>query len=272
MSASPVDMNEVFIPSLKSLSDSIGVSNTPGLSGVPSVPSMPSMPKTPSVSVAPSLPSVPKTPSISASPSVPSVPSTPTIATASPGQPSIIGTVEKSLTAIPEEVSSWNWGKMVKIIIIIVLLSYIGFNIFKYLARTTEVVGDLSMRLFGTSFRTVSDVVKTTAQTSAIGVGEAVDITGGAIKSAANVVSGAVTGSLQELENAINGEPSSNQRAPPTPDNEDSEIQKQQKGGYCFIGSEKDYRTCSYVGANDKCMSGEVFPTMELCINPNLRA
>lgn len=41
--------------------------------------------------------------------------------------------------------------------------------------------------------------------------------------------------------------------------------------GYCFVGSENGTRSCVRIGKNDKCMSGEIFPTMEVCVNPDLR-
>jgi hypothetical protein len=31
-------------------------------------------------------------------------------------------------------------------------------------------------------------------------------------------------------------------------------------------------RTCGQVGADDSCMSGNIFPTQEICMNPSLRA
>jgi hypothetical protein len=43
------------------------------------------------------------------------------------------------------------------------------------------------------------------------------------------------------------------------------------KSGYCYIGEDRGYRSCAYVGESDKCISGEIFPTNEICINPNLR-
>lgn len=43
------------------------------------------------------------------------------------------------------------------------------------------------------------------------------------------------------------------------------------ESGYCYIGEERGYRTCAPVGVNDVCMSGDVFPTNDVCINPNLR-
>jgi len=43
------------------------------------------------------------------------------------------------------------------------------------------------------------------------------------------------------------------------------------KSGYCYIGEDRGYRSCAYVGVNDNCLSGEIFPTNEICVNPNLR-
>lgn len=44
------------------------------------------------------------------------------------------------------------------------------------------------------------------------------------------------------------------------------------KAGWCFIGEEHGMRSCSEIGVNDKCMSGDIFPTQAVCMNPNLRA
>jgi hypothetical protein len=50
-----------------------------------------------------------------------------------------------------------------------------------------------------------------------------------------------------------------------------SSIQGKGKSGWCYIGEDRGFRTCAKVGVNDTCMSGEIFPTQEVCINPNLR-
>jgi len=43
------------------------------------------------------------------------------------------------------------------------------------------------------------------------------------------------------------------------------------KAGWCYIGEDLGVRTCTNIGVNDVCMSGDIFPTQEVCINPNLR-
>tara|TARA_B100000035_G_scaffold315280_1_gene334925 strand:+ start:1043 stop:1807 length:765 start_codon:yes stop_codon:yes gene_type:complete len=41
--------------------------------------------------------------------------------------------------------------------------------------------------------------------------------------------------------------------------------------GFCYIGKVNDTRYCTKVDARSKCMSGDIYPTMEVCVNPNLR-
>jgi hypothetical protein len=55
------------------------------------------------------------------------------------------------------------------------------------------------------------------------------------------------------------------------PDAAESRIQSG-KSGWCFIGAEGLSRTCAEIGVNDMCMSGEIYPTKDVCINPKLRA
>jgi cytoskeletal protein RodZ len=49
------------------------------------------------------------------------------------------------------------------------------------------------------------------------------------------------------------------------------ENSQQGKAGWCYIGSDQGYRSCSQVGEADTCMSGNIFPTQDICVNPNLR-
>jgi hypothetical protein len=43
------------------------------------------------------------------------------------------------------------------------------------------------------------------------------------------------------------------------------------KDGFCYIGFEKGHRVCTDVYQGDVCMSGEIFPTMDVCLVPSLR-
>lgn len=44
------------------------------------------------------------------------------------------------------------------------------------------------------------------------------------------------------------------------------------KPGFCYIGEDRGFRSCIEVGPDVKCMSGDIFPTKDVCVNPRLRA
>jgi hypothetical protein len=75
----------------------------------------------------------------------------------------------------------------------------------------------------------------------------------------------------QNLQKALDD--SAKPNGEPKPDDSLSRIQSGSSGkaGWCFIGEDRGFRTCSEVGQNDKCMSGDIFPSQEICMNPNLR-
>ena len=50
-------------------------------------------------------------------------------------------------------------------------------------------------------------------------------------------------------------------------DSDDMGIQK----GWCLIGTYKGIRSCSKVQDADLCMSGDIFPNQDVCVNPNIR-
>jgi len=72
------------------------------------------------------------------------------------------------------------------------------------------------------------------------------------------------------LERALNNAKQSVDHV--SPDDSRSSIQTTGKSGWCYIGEDQGIRTCSEIGVNDVCMSGDVFPTQAVCMNPNLRA
>jgi hypothetical protein len=56
----------------------------------------------------------------------------------------------------------------------------------------------------------------------------------------------------------------------PSPRPDDSKHESG-KSGYCYIGEDRGFRSCTKVEAGDKCMSGKVFSRQDICIDPTLR-
>lgn len=65
---------------------------------------------------------------------------------------------------------------------------------------------------------------------------------------------------------------STNQNNDYEADDSMSNIQSKGKSGYCYIGEDRGFNSCVYVGPNDTCLSGDIFPTMDICVNPKLRS
>lgn len=71
------------------------------------------------------------------------------------------------------------------------------------------------------------------------------------------------------LDSALND---ASKNPEPQPDESSSSVQSTGKAGWCYIGMNRNTRTCSQVGVNDLCMSGDIFPSQDICMNPSLRA
>lgn len=190
--------------------------------------------------------------------------------------------------------SSSTSSLLIRALLVIILLALIGFNVFAYLGDITQWFSDT----FGAPFREVarflgyaaSDTVKTTVNVAAQGAKSSVDIAAGAATSGIDVLektigSGntlnqvadgtqAARGTQDDAskESSLDAALSHAKKKPPQPDEASSRIQRSAgKSGYCYIGEDRGFRSCIKVGEQDTCMSGDIFPTHAICINPRLR-
>jgi hypothetical protein len=167
-------------------------------------------------------------------------------------------------------------------VIIILILALLGINIFAYLAKGTQESASIFQQIFGPilkffGYSTLS-TTKQTVETTATGTKAGVDIVAGATTGAIDTIqqtaqeAGANIDQWQQdsLARALDNAKQSADQV--SPDDSRSSIQTTGKSGWCYIGEEQGIRTCSEIGVNDVCMSGDVFPNQAICMNPNLRA
>lgn len=178
--------------------------------------------------------------------------------------------------------SSSTASLVVRAALIVTLLALIGFNVFTYLDDITEWLSET----FGGPFRTVArflgyasaDVARTTIDVSAQGTKSAVDIAAGAATSGIDVLQKTIDQKKQDRDPSDMSSNAGLHRAlshakkqSPLPDDATSRTQRTGKSGYCYIGEDRGFRSCIKVGGNDTCMSGDIFPTHAICVNPRLR-
>jgi len=168
----------------------------------------------------------------------------------------------KAPSKTPTSTNGWDTMTILKIFLIILILALLGFNVFAYLAKGTDVFSNFMAAYAekGTELGldvaagTVKDVKKV-------------------IKKTANANSKLWKARDKNLEKSINegNFVGLNNHPQHIPDKTDSRVQEKNKKGYCYIGTDRTHRSCIKVNESDKCMSGKIFPTKAICINPSLR-
>jgi len=169
---------------------------------------------------------------------------------------------------------------------IFLILAILGVNIFVYLAQGTQLLANITQyftAIFARLFGNVSKQVIGTSAQGVSGVAQGVNavaeqtIQATQVSSSANpsaiVGGGASSASVQNaLSSALQTQGQDLDGV--SADDATSAIQMNKsagKSGYCYIGEERGFRSCVKVGENDACLSGDIFPSLDICVNPTLR-
>jgi|AntAceMinimDraft_13_1070369.scaffolds.fasta_scaffold03668_6 hypothetical protein len=183
---------------------------------------------------------------------------------------------------------------------IVVILLFLGVNIFSYLGDFLQIIKEALAPLLKTILESlgyvVTETTKDVTQIAASGAKLGIDVAAGTVESGINVIQGQLD--LEQGANQGQGQrgqsPSQPNNMPkqnllsaslssaladaeynsePMPDDSMSSTQRlgPGKSGYCYIGEDRGFRSCIAVRDGDVCMSGDIFPSQALCVNPSLR-
>ena len=185
--------------------------------------------------------------------------------------------------------------------LIVVILLFLGVNIFSYLGDFLQIIKDAFAPLLKNILESfgyvVTETTKDVTQVAAAGAKLGIDVAAGTIESGVNVIqgqldldqgSGSGPGQGQGLnpyqKNNLSKQASmsaslssaladAEYNTEPLPDDATSSTQRNGSGksGYCYIGEDRGFRSCIAIKEGDVCMSGEIFPTNAICVNPSLR-
>ena len=192
--------------------------------------------------------------------------------------------------------------------LIVVILLFLGVNLFSYLGDFLQIVKEALAPLLKNILESlgyvVTETTKDVAQLSAEGAKLGIDVAAGTVESGINVIQGQLDieqgssssssssgntnrqgqgqGQAQGKSKAIDSISNSLSSAladaeynsEPMPDDSMSSTQRSgpSKSGYCYIGEDRGFRSCIQVKDSDMCMSGDIFPSQDICVNPSLRA
>jgi hypothetical protein len=191
--------------------------------------------------------------------------------------------------------------------LIVVILLFLGVNIFTYLGDFLQVVKEAVAPLLKNILESlgyvVTETTKDVAQLSAEGAKLGIDVAAGTVESGVNVIQGQLdidqgssSQDMTKLKQQGQGQGQGNQNSntpinqlspslssaladaeynsEPMPDDATSSTQRSGPGksGYCYIGEDRGFRSCIQVKEGDTCMSGDIFPSQAICVNPSLRS
>jgi len=159
---------------------------------------------------------------------------------------------EPTIFKDPKTLNMNGAGFWIKILLLFLFISLLGLNVYYYLTE--------GVTLF-TKF--LGDGLENTEQN---------------VEKGADVVEQALDEKIEQddynpskLEQTLD-EPRGRDEPTPSPDlSNETDIQLAKKAGYCYVGTLNKKRTCIEIDEDDKCMSGDIFPTRDICMNPNLR-
>jgi len=184
---------------------------------------------------------------------------------------SISDTVSNNSFSMNNSISeSFNFQQLIKYGLVVIILALLGFNLFSHLGNLTDNIKDFISPITNIIGNKTGKALETTTLTTAQGIKGIGNVTGNIIESGLDVVKhdldGAKNDTTQISDPLIVDEE-------PEPDTTDSVIQTTPKTGtgYCYVGEDRGIRSCVKINKNHKCMSGDIFPTREICINPKLR-
>jgi hypothetical protein len=190
-------------------------------------------------------------------------------------------------------------NSIIIVLLIVLIFSFLGINILVILAEMFQNILNVLLVLLvkslstlgyttGTVVNSTSDVVTNVGKTS-------LDVLNGTIHSVDNVLIGASNNNATvpswnlptfsplslskqtqyhppDLNASINTQSTrSNQVSEPMPTPSTMPIQNpisSSKINYCLVGEFQSKRGCVEVGDNDLCMSGQLFASKDLCMNP----
>lgn len=192
-------------------------------------------------------------------------------------------TAPQPMTNIPQSSSlsstQYNDPKNVAIFVLCVLLvfSFLGINLLDIISNFIKLIikifGPLISQILsilgfttGTILNKSADVVSDTGKV-------ALDIAEGTVQNVGNLMikaskSGVNMETQSELEKALQMNRLENQAEDDVSENPIQKPISSNKNGWCLIGEYENKRGCIEVNDSEKCMSGQVFPTRQACVNP----
>lgn len=199
---------------------------------------------------------------------------------------SIAKTVSSSTSTMSENTpiastrsnSNMDWKiVMIAILIILLILMYLGVNFFNIFGNSLQSIVNLTSpvvsKLLAAFGYATGETLNQTADVASDTVKTGVDVAEGVVQSVGNILIDASEEAdpSGRLKNDLERSSNISSVNEPKKDSTESPIQNSISAGkqnWCLIGEYQNKRGCVPVTESDKCLSGQVFPNQQMCLNP----
>jgi hypothetical protein len=176
-----------------------------------------------------------------------------------------------------------NKNTVIMLLIFLLILSFLGINLLNIsgdiIQRVSNIFGPVFVNFISIFGYTTGTVINKTADVVADASKTGIDIAEGTAQSVGGLF-------LKASQNLSNNQPETPQPQPelkqqpktkpeskpePEPDTTKNPIQNpisSIKARWCLVGEYEGRRGCIAINEHDKCLSGQVFPTQQMCLNP----
>ncbi len=141
---------------------------------------------------------------------------------------------------------------------LIILLAFLGFNVFKYLGGATTKITDIFKPILAFFGKGVTKTIGTTVDVGAKGTKGIVDATKNTVDSGLNALE-------DKMENKEENEEKNKKVRKDQGPKPSLARGSGKSAGYCLIGSEGGVRSCARVDSKGDCESGDLFFTLQEC-------
>ena len=180
-----------------------------------------------------------------------------------------VESIGKSVRTNPSNDGGMN---VIRVILIIAIVGFLAYNLYLYFTEGTDVLG----KYFGMGLTGVAQGTEKVVDTVAEGTKDTISVAQNVTDKGLDVVAEGGEEIKERSESPIERNQDEEKKIEEgqnvdTESSFASSLKKTVKGGYCYIGTDRTYRSCVKINPGDVCMSNQIYPTKDICINPNLR-
>jgi len=176
---------------------------------------------------------------------------------------------------IPKD-NGFSKNNLIVVLVILLGLSFLGINILAeggaVVQMFTNTFGPLISQILSIFGYTAGNIINKSADVAADTAHLGIDIAEGTVQNVGNLLIPQRPESSPEPRQESRPEPRQESRQDPKQDSDENSIQKSiasSKMSWCLVGDYEGTRGCISVTDADKCMSGQMYPSQQMCINPN---